>query len=181
MRILFAILAFGMVSVSGMAQKYFTRTGHISFFSETSMENIEAHNKTVTAIFDVATKKIQFAVTMKSFVFEKALMQEHFNENYVESDEFPKATFSGSIPDLENANFEKDGVYNVTVKGQLTIHGVTKEIEVPAKFVVLNGKVNGEAQFQLNPEDYDITIPAVVREKIAKQLLVDIQMDFTKK
>lgn len=168
-------------SLSGVAQKYITRTGHISFFSETSMENIEAHNKTVTAVMDVASKRIQFAVTMKSFVFEKALMQEHFNENYVESDDFPKATFSGMIPDLDNVNFDKDGVYNVTVEGELTIHGVTKKIKAPVKFVVLNGKLKGEAQMQLNPEDYDIAIPAVVREKIAKQLLIDIQMNFTKK
>lgn len=170
-----------MCSSIGWAQKYFTRTGQISFFSETSMENIEAHNKTVTAIFDIASKKIQFAVTMKSFVFEKALMQEHFNENYVESDVYPKATFSGTISDLETVNFDMDGVYNVTVEGELTIHGVTKKITLPAKFVLLDGKVTGEAQFQLNPEDYNIEIPSVVREKIAKQLLVDVQMPFTKK
>lgn len=181
MKALLLIIGLLAASLSGVAQKYFTRTGHISFFSETSMENIEAHNKTVTAVFDVASKKIQFAVTMKSFVFEKALMQEHFNENYVESDDFPKATFSGMIPNLNEVNFEKDGVYNVTVKGQLTIHGVTKEVNVPAKFVVLKGSVKGEAQLQLNPEDYNITIPSVVRDKIAKQLLVDIQMDFSKK
>ena len=72
-------------------------------------------------------------------------------------------------------------MYNVTVEGELTIHGVTKKIEAPVKFVVLDGKLKGEAQMQLNPEDYDITIPAVVREKIAKQLLVDILMNFTKK
>jgi len=87
-----------LMLVSGLhAQKYFTRSGQISFFSSTSMEDIEAHNKTVTAIFDSQSGAIQFSVTMKSFQFEKALMQEHFNENYVESGKFPKATFKGVL------------------------------------------------------------------------------------
>jgi polyisoprenoid-binding protein YceI len=171
-----------LAGLSGVqAQKYFTRTGNISFFSSTSIEDIEAHNKTVTAIFDSQTGVIQFAVTMKSFHFEKALMQEHFNENYVESDKFPKGTFKGTIENVDAVDFSKDGTYTVTVKGKLTIHGVTKEISTETTFVVKGAAIVGDAKIKVNPEDYDIEIPGVVREKIAKELEVTIQMDFKEK
>lgn len=177
--ILIAILA--MAHLGLMAQKYFTRTGEISFFSSTSVEDIEAHNKTVTAVFDAASGAIQFSVTMKAFHFEKALMEEHFNENYVESDEFPKSTFKGTIKDVESINFKKDGEYNSEVVGKLTIHGVTKEVSTMATFTVKDGKVMGIAKIQVNPEDYKIEIPGVVREKIAKELEVTMKMDFVEK
>lgn len=176
------VLAVLLAGVSGVqAQKYFTRTGNISFFSSTSIEDIEAHNKTVTAIFDVQSGAIQFAVTMKSFHFEKALMQEHFNENYVESDKFPKSTFKGMIENVKDIDFSKDGTYTANIKGKLTIHGVTKEITTQATFTVKGGAVVGEAKIKVNPEDYDIEIPGVVREKIAKELEVTMKMDFKEK
>lgn len=176
------VLAVLLAGVSGVqAQKYFTRTGNISFFSSTSIEDIEAHNKTVTAIFDAQSGAIQFAVTMKSFHFEKALMQEHFNENYVESDKFPKSTFKGMIENVKDIDFSKDGTYTANIKGKLTIHGVTKEITTQATFTVKGGAVVGEAKIKVNPEDYDIEIPGVVREKIAKELEVTMKMDFKEK
>ena len=104
--------AFGIVLLvasfySANAQQYFTRTGEISFYSSTPVEDIEAKNKTVTAIFDATSGKIQFSAAMKSFKFEKALMEEHFNENYVESDQFPKSTFNGVIENIGDVNCEK--------------------------------------------------------------------------
>ena len=171
-----------MCVVSGVnAQKYFTRTGEISFFSSTSIENIEAHNKTVTAVFDAKSGQIQFSVTMKAFHFEKALMEEHFNENYVESDEYPKSTFKGEIVDASNIDFSKNGTYSSDIKGSLTIHGVKKNIVAKAQFVVVDGKVTGESKIKINPEDYKIEIPGVVREKIAKELEVTIMMNFVEK
>lgn len=163
------------------AQKYFTRVGEISFFSSTSIENIEAHNKTVTAVFDVSSGAIQFSVTMKSFHFEKALMEEHFNENYVESDEFPKSTFKGHIVEVSKIDLKKEGNYLSEIKGKLTIHGVTKEINTQAQFTVKGEQVIGEAKINVNPEDYGIEIPGVVREKIAKELSIDVLMKFEEK
>lgn len=171
-----------LVLVTGVnAQKYFTRTGQISFFSSTSVEDIEAQNKTVTAIFDSKSGAIQFSVTMKSFHFEKALMQEHFNENYVESDKFPKATFKGSIDGAAGIDFTKNGTYTTTIKGKLTIHGVTQEITTSATFTVNGDVIKGESKIKVNPEDYNIEIPGVVREKIAKELEVTIVMNFKEK
>lgn len=163
------------------AQKYFTRTGEISFFSSTSVEDIEAHNKTVTAVFDSESGAIQFSVTMKAFHFEKALMEEHFNENYVESDEFPKSSFKGKIVDMASINLKKDGVYTSDITGKLTIHGVTQEITTQATFTVKGGEILGESKIQINPEDYKIEIPGVVREKIAKELEVKMVMNFVEK
>lgn len=176
-------LIVGLVALcSGVqAQKYFTRTGEISFFSSTSVEDIEAHNKTVTAVFDSQSGAIQFSVTMKAFHFEKALMEEHFNENYVESDEFPKSSFKGKIVEMDKINLKKDGVYSSEVKGKLTIHGVTKEVSTQGQFTVKGGAVVGEAKIQVNPEDYKIEIPGVVREKIAKELEVTMVMNFVEK
>jgi polyisoprenoid-binding protein YceI len=171
-----------LMLVSGLqAQKYFTRSGQISFFSSTSMEDIEAHNKTVTAIFDSQSGAIQFSVTMKSFQFEKALMQEHFNENYVESAKFPKSTFKGVIVDASNLDFSKNGTFTAKITGKLTIHGVTNEVTTSATFTVKNGVITGEAKINVNPEDYGIEIPGVVREKIAKELEVSMKMDFKEK
>jgi len=163
------------------AQKYFTRSGQISFFSSTSMEDIEAHNKTVTAIFDSKSGAIQFSVTMKSFHFEKALMQEHFNENYVESDKFPKATFKGAIDGASEIDFSKNGTHTASVKGKLTIHGVTQEITTTVTFTIKGDVVTGETKIKVNPEDYGIEIPGVVREKIAKELEITIVMNFKEK
>ena len=118
------------LSISSFAQdKYFTKTGKIDFFSKASLEDIEAKNKTVTAVLDSKTGAVQFAVQMKGFEFEKQLMQQHFNENYVESDKFPRSEFKGSVTNNSAINYKKDGTYPARVKGKMTIHGVTNDVE----------------------------------------------------
>lgn len=175
------LVGFVMLMSRVNAQKYYTRTGNISFFSSTSIEDIEAHNKTVTAIFDSHSGAIQFSVTIKSFHFEKALMEEHFNENYMESDEFPKATFKGVIENVGEIGFSKNGTYSPSITGKLTIHGVTKEIKTTATFTVKGDVIGGESKIKVNPEDYGIEIPGIMREKIAKELEVSMKMDFKEK
>src|SRR5215813_6889960 len=88
-----------------------TRNGSISFYSKTPLEDIEANTQTALSVLDKKTGQIEFAVLIKSFTFEKALMQEHFNENYLESDKFPKSTFKGQVDDLSKVSFDKDGMY----------------------------------------------------------------------
>lgn len=175
------LLGLLIMVTSVQAQKYFTRTGSITFFSSTSIEDIEAKNKTVTAVFDATTGDIQFSVSMKAFQFEKALMQEHFNENYVESDQFPKSTFKGKITNISDIDFSKDGIYNTEIEGSLTLHGVTKTIKATATFTIEKGKVVGESVIKVNPEDFEIEIPSMVREKIAKELEVTMVMNFEEK
>ena len=129
------------LSASGVfaQSKFFTKTGQVNFFSKASLEDIEAKNKTVTAVVDSKTGAVQFAIQMKGFEFEKQLMQQHFNENYVESDKFPKAEFKGTIVNNNEINYDKEGSYPAKVKGKLTIHGVTQDIETSGTV-----KVDGE-------------------------------------
>src|ERR1700750_1392280 len=123
------VLVMGLVfAISGVfaQDKFFTKTGKISFYSKTTMENIEAHNRSVTAVLDAKTGNVQFSALIKGFEFEKALMQQHFNENYLESTKYPQASFKGQIVNNSDVNYTKDGTYNVKVKGQLTLHGETQ-------------------------------------------------------
>ncbi len=170
--ILFGLL--GLFASATFAQKYYTREGKISFSSDAKIEKIEATNKSATSVYDSESGKMEFAVLIKAFQFEKALMQEHFNENYMESDKFPKATFKGMIGDYKSVNLSKDGVYPVKVKGQLTIHGVTKDVETEGKFVVKGGTVSAASTFEVAVADYGIQIPSVVRDNIAKTVTIDI-------
>ncbi|MFL9483104.1 YceI family protein [Chitinophagaceae bacterium LWZ2-11] len=157
------------------AQSYITKTGFIGFYSKTPFEDIKAENKQVYAVVDLTKKNIAFVLLLKGFIFPKELMQEHFNENYVESDKYPKASFSGAF--TSTTPITGSGTYNVTVKGNLTLHNVTKQIEVPATLQVKDDKLSGKCEFKIKPEDYNISIPSVVRDKIAKDLTVDIQID----
>ena len=111
------------VTASAIGQNYVTKTGHIKFYSETPIETIEAHNHAVNSALNPESGEFVFKVLIKSFEFEKALMQEHFNENYVESDKFPNATFKGKVLNMENIDLNVDGEQAVDVAGELTIHG----------------------------------------------------------
>ncbi|MDX5348655.1 MAG: YceI family protein [Hymenobacteraceae bacterium] len=177
-RIFFLLSAILMAGLAQAQDRYFTKNGNISFYASTPLETVEAHNNKATSVIDITTGKMEFAVLMKAFQFEKALMQEHFNENYVESDKYPKSTFAGQITNPSAVDFKKDGTYPVKVKGNLTIHGVTKEIEAPGTVTVKNGNIKATSEFIVKPEDYNIQIPGVVREKIAKEVKVKADMDY---
>lgn len=162
-------------------ERYATRTGHVSFFSETSMENIDAHNYKATSVFDATTGAVELAVLMKAFEFEKALMQEHFNENYVESDKFPKAVFKGKVSGLPEGAIRKPGTYDVAVAGDLTMHGVTKPVSTKGTLTVdTTGVLKAAADFSIVPEDYDIEIPGAVRDNIAEQIQIKVRVDYQK-
>lgn len=176
---IFCLIVLIAGSLTAMAQnRYFTKTGHIDFFSHTAIEDIKAVNDQVTSFLDVSTGEMVFSVLSRSFQFAKPLMQEHFNENYMESEKFPKASFEGKITDLKSIDFVKAGKYPVRAAGKLTIHGVTKEIETPVDLTIEKDKIVGEAVLMINPEDFGIRIPAVVRQKIAESMKVTIRMNY---
>lgn len=162
-----------LIANSLSAQKFMTREGYLKFFGSTPMENIEAVTNQTNSVIDAATNAIVFQVLLNSFTFEKALMQEHFNENYVESEKFPKAVFKGSI--VEKIDFNKPGTYKVTLKGTMSLHGVDKALEVPATLIVESNGVKLSSEFAMVPEDYNIPIPGAVRDKIAKQMEVTLK------
>jgi len=164
---------------SAFAQKFITKTGHIRFYSDAPMEKIEANNNQVNSAIDFSTGDFIFKVLMKSFEFQKALMQEHFNENYAESNKFPNASFKGKITNLKDVNLSKDGIYNVNVEGDLTLHGVTKQVKTVGTLEVKSGKIIGKSKFYINLSDYDIKIPNTVVNNISNkvEITVDITLD----
>ena len=157
------------------AQTFITRNGYIGFFSKTPLEDIKAENHQVYAVIDAAKKNLAFTCLVKGFLFRKQLMQEHFNENYIESDKYPKADFLGTY--TGDVNPGKDGTYPVQIKGKLTLHGVTQAIDVPATIEVKGGKLIGTSNFKLTPGDFNIKIPELVKEKIAKQIDVRVSVE----
>ena len=178
---LFTLFGFLLLVSTIHAQgKYFTKTGKINFYSQAPLEDIEAINKTVMAVLDAKTGTLQFTVQMKSFEFEKKLMQEHFNANYVESDKYPKAEFKGSVANNSAVNYTKEGTYKVAVKGKLTIHGVTKEVSVPGKIVVdPDKKVTTNATFKVALKDYNIKNDKV--QNISNDIEIRVNVEMPKK
>lgn len=170
------LLAAAFLSSGADAQKFFTKSGKINFdaTSSGSPERIEGINKTVTCVVDSKTGNIQFAALMKGFEFERALMEEHFNENYVESEKFPRAEFKGSISNNDKVNYSKDGTYPVKVKGKLTLHGETKDVETEGKLTIQNGKITATADFNVLLADYKIAIPGLVADKVSKTAKISV-------
>jgi hypothetical protein len=175
MKTLLCIILLTAFTGSARSQTFITRNGYIGFFSKTPLEDIKAENQQVYAVIDAGKKNLAFTCLVKGFLFRKELMQEHFNENYIESDKYPKADFVGAYTGDVNEN--KDGAYPVQVKGKLTLHGVTQNIDVPATIEVKGGKLIGSSDFKLTPGDFNINIPALVREKIAKQIDVRVSVE----
>jgi polyisoprenoid-binding protein YceI len=177
------VFVFILLTITGYGQKFMTKNGYIKFYSETPLETIEAHNRQVNSALDIATGDFVFKVLIKSFEFEKALMQEHFNENYMESDKFPDATFTGKITNLSAIDFTKDGKYEADVEGDLKIHGVTQKVTHKGTFEVASGKITGKSVFMVKPSDYKIKIPNTVINNIAEeiQVTVDVHLEPLKK
>ena len=161
-----------LATVSFAQDKFYTKTGKIDFYSKAPLEDIEAKNKTVTAVVDSKSGAIQFQVQMKGFEFEKKMMQEHFNTNYVESSKYPKSEFKGTITNNSEINYTKDGSYTAKVKGKLTLHGVTKDVETTGTMKVSGGKVDAGSTFNILLSDYNIKIPAVVKDKVSNNVKI---------
>lgn len=156
--------------------KYFTRTGHVYFISHTDIIDIDADNNQVGSFINTKNGEIIFMVLMNAFEFKLALAQEHFNENYVETHKYPKAKFKGNIINFKEIDFNKNGQYQVKIKGILNIHGKSKEIEQSGKIEVKNGKILASANFQIKLKDFDIKIPELVKDKISPIIPIKVNM-----
>lgn len=151
---------------------FLASNGTISFFSETPVENIDATSNQAIGAINVKSKTVFFKAKMTTFEFKKALMQEHFNENYMESDKYPFATFTGTIN--EPVDLTKDGSYAVTATGKLNIHGVEKPRTIPGTIVVKDGTIDVISTFDVKVADHDIEIPTVVMQHIAESVEVKV-------
>jgi polyisoprenoid-binding protein YceI len=161
------------------AQKLVSKNSHIWFVSNTPLENIEAHNRQAVSMLDPVTGELVFNLLVKSFEFKIALMQEHFNENYMESDKYPKSIFKGKIINNSVINYNKDGIYKAEVTGDLTIHDVTKPVTTKGTIEVKGGSVTTRAEFIVKPSDYNITIPAIVENNIAKEVQISVDATYS--
>lgn len=178
MKTTFFTLMMLAITCSAMAQKLVARNGHIRFYSHTPVEDIEANNRQVVSILDPATGELVFNLLIKSFEFKVALMQEHFNENYMESTKYPKASFKGTIANPSGVNLQKDGTYPVEVSGSLTIREISKPVKATGTIEVKNGKVSARSTFLISPSDYNISIPQLVENKIARQIEVTVDVTY---
>ena len=172
---LFTALCLLLLVTAVQAQdKYYTKSGRIHFFSKAPLEDIQATNKSAVCVLDTKTGSLQFSVLIKGFEFENEEMQEHFNENYLESDKYPKSEFKGQITNNTAINYSKPGIYTANVKGQLTIHGVTKEVQTTGTIKVEGAALKTAASFNIQVADYGIKIASIMKDRIAKIIKVSV-------
>lgn len=169
------------VSFQSISQTYITRNGEVRFFSAAPLENIEAINRQVSSAFDSETGEIVFRVVIRSFKFEKALMQEHFNDNFMDSKKYPNATFEGKIQNLNKINFKSDGVYDVICDGKLTIKDVTKDVVVMGKITIKGNSISGSSQFKIVLADYNVQVPSRYMRNIANNVDVFVNVTLEKR
>lgn len=164
-------------SLNLSAQKlFFTQNGKISFFSTTPVEDIQAENAKVNSVLNAETGALSFKLPVSKFEFPNKLMQEHFNENYLETEKYPTSEFKGRIMDFKSLDLSKPGVYNVSVTGELTIHGVTRTVTERGTLEVLpDGQIRAKAKFPVALKDYKIKIPSIVVSNIAE--VVEVSCD----
>jgi hypothetical protein len=167
---------FFFLTISIFAQgKYLTKSGTIDFeASVPSFEEVKAKNSSVTAVLNTANGEFASLALMKGFRFKVALMEEHFNENYIESDDYPNATIKGKIDGFDMSTLE--GTKEYTFKGTLSLHGKSKEISTPVTLTKEGNTIKMTTKFSVTPEEFDINIPGVVRKKVAEG--VDVTVDF---
>lgn len=179
MKKFFFLTLLGLCSLQlGAQTKFMTRTGTVNFVAEGPVkDDVKATNNQAACVLDGATGEVVFQIAIKSFVFKKALMQEHFNENYMESHKFPKAVLKGKVMDFAKIDLSKDGKYNVDVVGEMELHGVKKQIREKGMLEVKGGKVILHSDFKVTLADYEIAIPKIVEEKIAKVADVSLHME----
>lgn len=171
--ILFAF--FGSLS----AQKYVAVSSEISFFSAAPLENISARNKDGKSILNTATKEVAFVVAISGFHFEKPLMEEHFNEKYMESDKFKTALFKAKIN--EDIDFLKEGTYQASVSGKLTIHGVEQERTIQGTITIKGNRIIIDAKFPVKVVDHKIEIPKLVFKNIAEVVETTVHIEYEPK
>ncbi|MDP2189456.1 MAG: YceI family protein [Sphingobacteriaceae bacterium] len=174
--LLAVVLSF--VQLAHGQSKYMTRTGTVNFVAEGPVkDDVKAINNQAACVLDVATGDIVFQIAVKSFVFKKALMQEHFNENYLESHKYPKAVLKGKLLQIEKIDFSKNGKYPVVVNGEMDLHGVKKPVNEKGMLEVKDGKIFLNSDFQITLADYNISIPKIVEDKLAKVADVQLAME----
>ena len=170
-------LLFAIFSMNAYCQKYKSNTSSVHFFSDAPMEDIEATNLDGKSAFDMSSGEIVFSISIRSFTFEKLLMQEHFNENYMESDKYPNATFTGKVTNYDPALSVRQ---KAVARGTMTIHGIEQDIAVEGHLKFADNSLELNASFPIRLKDYKIKIPKVVFYNIAEIVDVTVKFNYEK-
>jgi uncharacterized membrane protein len=178
MKRIIAITAFIALTGIAFGQKYKTTTGSIGFYSKATLEDIEAKNNQVTGLLDASNGNLAYIVIIKSFEFDKSLMQTHFNDNYMQSETYPKSTFDGKITNNSSVKYGTNGTYDVQVSGKLTIHGVTKEVSASGTVTVNGNTITLKSSFKVKLEDYGIKNDKI--KNIASEIEVNVNTALVK-
>ncbi len=174
----FCLIVFTAISMQSNAQKVFaTKTGQLFFNASGGIEKIAAVNNQVDSKFGEATGQIIFGVLIKGFKFENQLMEDHFNENYMESSQFPKADFKGYIKNIKDIDFSKDGKYPANFDGTLTIHGVAQKVTTVGQVEVIQGKPIITGEFSVKIKDFGIK-GLYIGEKIANEAKIRVNCKY---
>jgi hypothetical protein len=176
MRIFSILLLIATTQTAVLAQKFSSEKGSITFFSDAAIEDIEAVNTMVGSLFNSTTGELVYIVKIKDFKFQKTLMREHFNEKYMETEKFPKSTFTGKVSGFKP---NVPGEQKVKAAGKLEIHGITKVVDIPGTMELTNGKLVAKSKFIVKLQDYNIKIPKLVWQNIAEE--IEVRIDFTYK
>lgn len=171
------ILLAWMMAFQAGQDTYVCKNARINLYSSAPIEDIEANSNSGVSVYNAATGELDFSVPIRSLHFPKALMEEHFNENYMESDKFPKATFKGKIQ--EHPDVSKDGTYPITVTGDLQVHGGTQTRTITGNLKVSNGVVTMTSEFMVKCADHHIDIPQIVFHHIAESIRVRVSATYT--
>lgn len=164
-----------------VSQKLMTRTGEIKFeASMPAFEEVAATNNTVSCIFDQSNGEFATLALVKAFKFKVPLMEEHFNENYIESTKFPKATFKGKILNFNASKLSSTKII-YELEGDLMLHGITKKIKNKISLTLNAGKINAITNFFIKPNDYGIEIPSLVKSKVSENVKLAINFNLEPK
>lgn len=167
--ILAAVFILAVIKLT--AQPVYTcNKGEVMFFSKAPLEDIQAKSRSMSSVINITSREIVFVVPVASFKFRKGLMQEHFNDKYMESDKYPNAAYKGKIS--EEISVDKDGEYEISSTGMLSIHGVEKQYSEKGKLTVKNGEITVESNFKVNLKDHDIDVPRLLLKNIAEAVEV---------
>ncbi len=174
---LFAMVFF---TVAVFAQKKTTTSAVIGFDATTSKDALaKAENKTAIASFDIKSGVVAFETVIKNFTFTNPRIQEHFNSaGWMDSDQFPVASFKGTISNLSALNFSKDGTYDADIEGELTIHGITNPVKAKATIIIEGKKISSRSVFSIKLEDYKVSGAAIGAGKVSKEPVITVSADF---
>lgn len=175
----FAIVIIVYISTSAYGQQttIVSNSGKVKFSSEAKMESIEASSYKLKGAIDKSKNTFAFAVDIKSFEgFNSDLQREHFDENYIETDKYPTASFAGKF--IEKVDFTNNGTFTIRAKGMFSIHGIQKERIIKGTITINNGNITIDALFNIRLEDHDIKVPKIVYEKIAEEIKIEFNIQF---